>query len=139
MGAQCVRTPDRQPRGREVSTRLQVRRGPRIPCLAQRGTCTGCCPIRGQSRPTPTARVGLGCSRKPFYGSSADGGATVINTAVAARTSTKADARHNQIQHLQVNGPNFCKRLLLAPGQIDVNAGAKASALANATRCCTAA
>lgn len=80
----------------------------------------------------------MGCSRKTFYGSSGDGGASVLNTAIAARTSTKADARHNQIQHLQIMAPNFCNRLLLAPGYIDVNAGAKASALANATQCCSA-
>ncbi len=81
----------------------------------------------------------MGCSKKTFYGSSGDGSASVLNTAVAARTSTKADARHNQIQHLQINGPNnLCNRLLLAPGHIDVNAGAKASALANATQCCSA-
>ena len=63
--------------------------------------------------------------------------ASILNTAIAARTSTKADARGNQIQHLQVTGPNFCNRLLLAPGFVDVNAGAKAIALANATKCCS--
>lgn len=138
MASQCPCNPNNRPRGRLTATRLRTADGPRIPCLAVRGTCTGCCPLRGQSRPTPTARVGLGCSRKPFYGGSADGTASVLNSVVAARTSTKADARGNQVQHLQVTGPNFCNRLLLAPGYVDVNAGAKAGALANATQCCTA-
>lgn len=116
---------------------LKTARGPQIPCRAASGTCTACCGSRGVSRPTTTARVGAGCSRKPFYGSSTDAMATVINAATAARTSTKADARSNQIQHLQITGPNHCPRLLLAPGYIDVAGGAKAAALANATQCCS--
>jgi hypothetical protein len=108
-----------------------------MPCRAAAGTCTACCGSRGVSRPTTTARVGTGCSRKPFYGSSTDAMATVLNSATAARTSTKADARSNQIQHLQITGPNHCPRLLLSPGYIDVAGGAKAAALANATQCCS--
>jgi hypothetical protein len=137
MSKRCVLNPNHRPRGRVVATELQSAKGPRIPCLAQPGTCKSCCPNNGKSRPTPTARVGQGCSSKTFYGSSGDGTASILNTAIAARTSTKADARGNQIQHLQVTGPNFCNRLLLAPGFVDVNAGAKAIALANATKCCS--
>ncbi len=123
--------------GRVVATRLQKRKGPIIPCLAQQGTCSRICPCGSGSKPTPVARVGLGCSRKTFYGNTGDGTASVLNNAVAARTSTKADARGTQVQHLQITGPNFCNRLLLAPGYVDVNAGARAVALANATKCCS--
>ncbi len=138
MPAPCGRSPNKAPQGRLVSTTLSTKKGPQMPCRITAGTCTDCCGSRGVSRPTTTARVGTGCSRKPFYGSSSDPMATVLNTAVAARTSTKADTRHNQVQHLQITGPNHCPHLLLAPGYIDVAGGAKAAALANATKCCSA-
>ena len=49
-----------RPQGRVVATQLQKPKGPKIPCLAQQGTCSRICPCGSGSKPTPVARVGTG-------------------------------------------------------------------------------